>query len=287
MNRSSNRTSLALLFALASVAFARNAGAQDVTPPPPPPPPPAAPPPGAATVAPPSEAAPPAPPPPPYSTRPPSPPGYAPPRPRPAMGRLDAHRFEPETPDLTLLMVTGEMPVNDVQYFRRFTYYERGFAPVYSPICEGPCATELRAGRYHLALSKGGGKAVPAGSVILNGPSTIHGSYDDNSAVRVAGGIVMAGGIVGGIVMIVASAGHQTCYDDGTCTGHVSGGLLAGGIGAIVGGVVVGGILVAQRDTAHITVTPLTLPSVGALKESPMAAFGAAPTQGAALTVRF
>jgi hypothetical protein len=44
-----------------------------------------------------------------------------------------------------------------------------------------------------------------------------------------------------------------------------------------------------MQDTAHVSVTPLTIPSptAGALKESLGAALGATPPQGAALTYRF
>ena len=151
-----------------------------------------------------------------------------------------------------------------------------------------PCTTELARGEYHFALAKNGGRAIPAGAVVLNGPAAIHGSYDDRSGLRVLGGIVLVAGIIGGIVMIVASAENQTCDSDGYCTTQLNGPLLGGGIGVIVGSAIIGTILAAQRDSAHITVMPLTLPTVGALKESPMAALGAGSApQGAALTVKF
>jgi hypothetical protein len=100
--------------------------------------------------------------------------------------------------------------------------------------------------------------------------------------------VLVVGGIVGGIVMIVVSAQGQTCYDDGSCSQNVNGPLLAGGIATIIGGSIIGGILAAQRDTAHVQVTPLTLGSVRAHKETPMAALnGEPPPQGLALSVKF
>jgi len=205
------------------------------------------------------------------------------------VARAEQVRFEPEDPDIALMMQTGEMPFRHLQRFRHTWYVERGFTAAYSPICDGPCTTELVPGPYHLALAKDGGRAHPVGSVVLNGPSTIQGSYEDRSALRLLGGALVVGGIIGGIVMIVVSLECQDYNpDDGTCSNNVNGPLLAGGIGVIVAGAIVGGILASQRDTAHITVTPLTLPTVGALKESPMASLGAEPPpQGAALTVRF
>jgi hypothetical protein len=291
----STRRALAIPVALATLLLAPHARAQQEVPPLPPPPPPAAPPAAPAPApAPPPPAgapyyAPPPPPPPPGGPyyAPPSPPG--PPGVAPAPGRLEQVRFEPDDPDLALMVRTGEVPFRHVQRFRHVWYYERGFAPVYSPACEGPCTTELAAGTYHLALSKDGGRAVPAGGAVVNGPSTIHATYDDRRGIRIVGGIVLVGGIIGGVVMIVASVTgqSQTCDGYGDCTTQVNAPLLVGGIGVVVASAVVGTILASQRDSAHIMVTPLTMPTVGALKESPMAAIGAAPAQGAALTVRF
>ena len=182
--------------------------------------------------------------------------------------------FEPDEPELALMMRTGEVPYHHVQRFRRVWYYERGFAPVYSPICDGPCATQLVPGAYHLALSKDGGRAVPAGVVMLGGPSTIHASYDDHSGERLLGGIILVGGIIGGVVMIVASV-------DRPMSSGTDGPLLAGGLGVAVGSAILGTIFASRRDGAHVTVTPLSWPAFGALKE-PLVA-----TRGAVLTVRF
>jgi hypothetical protein len=202
--------------------------------------------------------------------------------------RGDPIRYEPEDQDVALMMVTGEVPFRRVQRFRRAYYVERGFAPAYSPICEGPCTTELAPGEYHLGLSKDGGRTIPAGTVVLNGPASIRSYYEDHSGERLLGGILVVGGIIGGIVMIVASVNGQTCDNDGSCETNVNGPLLGGGIATIIGGAIIGGILVSQRDTARISVTPLTMPSVGTLKESPMAALNAEPPpQGMALSVRF
>jgi hypothetical protein len=207
------------------------------------------------------------------------------------MPRGETTRYETDDADVALMMKTGEMPYRHVERFRRVWYVERGFAPAYSPICEGPCTTALVPGEYHLALSKAGGRSVPAGSVVLNGPSTIRGYYEDHSAERILGGVLVVGGIVGGIIMIVVSAQGQTCdTESGECTTSVNGPLLAGGIGTIIGGSIIGGILAAQRDTARIMVTPLGMVGIGpgAQKESPMAALNAEPPpQGLAFGVKF
>jgi hypothetical protein len=308
MSRSPTARILTIPVVLTTLALASIAGAPE-NPPLPPPPPPAAPPappvavpPAPAVAVPPAPVAPPeapgaySPPPPPPPPGYPAPPYGAPAAARPAAaGRPEQVRFEPDDPDLALMMQTGELPFRHVQRFRHAWYVERGFTPAYSPICDGPCATELAPGPYHLALSKDGGRSLPVGSVVLTGPSMIRASYDDRSTERILGGVLVAGGVIGGITMIILSLQCQQYssgpYGDGTCTNPLNGPLLGGGIGVLVAGAVIGGILVAHRDTAHISVTPLTLPTVGALKESPMAALGAQPprggVQGAALTVRF
>jgi hypothetical protein len=116
----------------------------------------------------------------------------------------------------------------------------------------------------------------------------VRGYYADRSGLRAAGWIIGIAGLVGGIVMIVASAdGPEVCDVYGNCERQVDGALLAGGIGVIVATGIVGSVLAFQRDTAHITVEPLSSP-VGIRRESPLAAAGTlGGVHGAALTVRF
>ena len=182
---------------------------------------------------------------PPPSFGPGAPPPY--PVPRASAARLEEVRFEPDAPELALMTRTGEMPVQSLQRFRHVWYYERGFVPIYSPVCDGPCTTQLPAGTYHFAIAKDGGRAVPAGGVALQGPATIRASYDDRSGVRIAGDVILVAGIVGGIAMVVASADHKTCDDFG-CSSDVNGALLGGGIAVIIGSAIVGTILASQRD---------------------------------------
>jgi hypothetical protein len=191
--------------------------------------------------------------------------------------QLDAMRFEPEEPELALMIKSGEMPYRNLQRFRYTWYYERGVVALYAPICDGPCATQLVQGAYHVALSKRGGKPVPAGIAVVDGPSTLRASYEDHSGERLFGGITFAAGVTGGIVMTVAGVTHSP----------TDGPLLAGGIGVFLGGAILGTIFASKTDAAHVTVTPLTLPAVGR-RESPIAAFGgAAMPQGASVTVTF
>jgi len=190
----------------------------------------------------------------------------------------------------------GEAPFERVGYGRgwysRGWYEQVGWAPVYSPVCNAPCVTRLAPGGYRLALAKYGGPAVPSSEpVVIDGPSTIHAHYVDRGGLRAAGWVLSIAGTIGGVVMIIASENSQNICDTfGNCYTHdsINGPLLAGGIGVILVSGIVGTVLAFQRDEAHITVEPLRLPVVGALKESPLAAIGAeAPPQGAALSLRF
>ena len=191
--------------------------------------------------------------------------------------QLDSVLFEPEGSELTLMIQSGEMPYRNIQRFRHTWYYERGVVALYTPICDGPCATQLVEGAYHLALSKKGGKPVPAGVVVVDGPSALRASYEDHGGARMVGGIIFLGGVVGGGVMIVAAFTHGPTDDP----------LLAGGVGVFVGSAILGTILASQRDAAHIRVTPLSLPVVGQ-RDLHAATFGRAPApQGAAVMVTF
>jgi hypothetical protein len=269
----SQKTIAALALCTSLVGFATAAKAQDAPTLPPPPPPP---PPGYPAGAPPGQPGPPAPP--------------------PAAQPREAVRFEPAEPGLTVLSLRGEAPVTEVVGLRRPWWYERayvhGYEPVYAPICNQPCSSHLIPGEYHLAISKDGGRIVPAPEpAVINGPSTVRTEYIDRSGMRAAGWVISIAGTIGGIVMIVASAkDDEVCDSDGNCYSRetVNGPLLAGGIGVLLVSGIVGSILAFERDEAHITVQPLTLPSVGRNREAPIVALGAAPPpQGAALQITF
>lgn len=236
----------------------------------------------------------PLPPPAPSYAVPPSPPPYPPPAvapPTPARSaQAEEVRFEPTEPGLRLLALSGETLVERYGYYRYGWYPRMGVAPMYSPICDGPCTTGLGPGAYRVALGRGDGRAVPVPEpLVVEGPTAVRGYYTDRSGLRAAGWVVGVGGAVGGVVMVIASAnGPTVCDDAGYCHAQVDGALLGGGIGVILATGIVGSILAFQRDEAHITVEPLRLSSVGTTREAPLAALGAArPPQGAALTMSF
>jgi hypothetical protein len=300
---------LAVAIAASSVPVARMAHAQDLAPLPPPPAPP---PPqygGDATA--PNTSLPP-PPPPPYGSQepgsqepsygpPPSsapstgapPPPYGPPRgARARTGAGQAVRFEPDQPGLRMMTLSAEVPVTRFGGFHHSWWYERGYAPVYAPVCDAPCDARLEAGTYHLAVSKDGGRPVPAQEVaVIRGPSTVHSEYVDQAGARAAGWTIAIAGTIGGVVMIAASVtSHDTCDASGFCTRHetTDGPLLGGGIAVLVGSGIVGSLLASQRDIAHVFVEPLSLGLPAGKRELyPVALESRAAAQGAALGLRF
>jgi hypothetical protein len=174
---------------------------------------------------------------------------------------------------------------------------EHAYAPVYSPICEEPCAARLVPGEYQLAVAKEGGRPIPVREpVAISGPSSVRTHYMDRSALRAAGWVTAVAGTIGGAIMIGLSARGQEFECDSingsntTCFRRevFNGGLLGGGIAIVVGAAVAGSILASQRDEAHVTIEPLTAPSFGSRRESPIAAVNRlAPVQGAAVGVKF
>jgi len=280
MTRRPNRL-VSLAVGASAVLSAQTVHAQEAAPPPLPPLPPAATPPP-----------------------PPSQPPGAERRPAPATAEV---RFESGKPGLQVLVPTGAAPVPQPVAYPYGGWYAQAFAPIYSRLCSAPCTAQLPVGMYRLAVAKPGGPPVAAPDPIsIGGPSVVHADYVDRSGLRAAGWVIGLGGTIGGVVMIsVATVDYHTiCYGDGFCYsyGRVEGGLVAGGIGLIVGSAIAGSILATRRDEAHLVVTPLSLLPVGLAHESPgdpggcssaaTACFGVPPSpfasaQGAAVGLRF
>ena len=235
-------------------------------------------------------------PPPPPGYGGPNAPGYGPPSgPPPRVPGSVNIRFEPDASNLSLFSASGAAPV---ERFRRFHYgwwggyrYDYGWAPLYSPVCDQACATRFAPGAYQLALAKNNGRVVPTyGPVVINGPSLIRGSYSDHSGLRATGWVIGVAGLVGGIVMVAASANDEfVCDPDGFCHHHETADapLLVGGIAVLVVSSIVGGVLLSQHDEAHLSVEPLRLSSFGSLRESLAATGAEAHPEGAALALHF
>ena len=268
---SRTRAIAALLAPLVAAGLAtRSATAQELEPLPPPPVP---------TLGP-GEVAPGAAP----STVAPAPPATPPPPPAgaPRSGPSEVH-FEPDEPDVALLRLSNAIPVERAVA----TDFQRWYA-LYSPVCQGPCATHLEAGANRLALAKGG-RIVPVnGPVVIDGPATLHGQYVDRSGLRATGLVIGLAGSIGGFVMVVASAqSRAVCDVNGICvsTGMTNAPLLASGVSVLVVSAVVGSILTFQHDSARITVEPLA--PGRASREGVLTALDASRPQGAALALHF
>lgn len=226
------------------------------------------------------------------------PPGHPPPfSPRvPSPAAVDA-RFDPDNPDVQLLSLSAEIPFEHVAAGRRGWWrpggYSMGFglAPVYAPLCDGPCNLRLMRGPYHLALSKRGGTPVPVEqTVFIGGSSTLHAHYVDRSGIRTAGAVIGIVGTIGGLVMIMASIHEErTCDGYGYCYRHdqTSDPLLISGIGLFLGSAIASSIMIWQRDEATLTIAPLRIPNASRTfrdARTPLAALG---LPGAAATVTF
>lgn len=210
---------------------------------------------------------------------PPLPPAPAPPPPQ-----ASEVRFEPDEADVALFRLSAGLPVGGVGP----RAYQQSWYPLYDPICEGPCTTNLAPGAYKLALSKGGRVVPVRGPVFLDGPATLRAEYVDRSALRTAGLIIGVGGAVAGFVMVVASAQNgAVCDINGICisTGTTNTTLLVTGVSVLVASAVVGSILTFQGDSARVTVEPLA-PAGHASREEGLMAHYATP-QGAVVALHF
>jgi hypothetical protein len=202
-------------------------------------------------------------------------------------------RFEPDSPGLQLWAYTGVVPVERFVWGYHYGgWYHRGYAPIYAPVCDGPCAIPMPPGHYQLALSKDGGSLVRVdASILIRGPSEIRGSYIDRSGTRTAGAVVGIGGTLAGIVMLAAAeSSDNVCDSYGYCyrKATIDGTLAAGGVGVMLGSIIVGAVLLSQRDEAIITVRPLTLGSAGSGRPLiSVVPVMTRPPQGGSLSISF
>jgi hypothetical protein len=207
----------------------------------------------------------------------------------PPRGGLAAVRFDPDEPGLRLLSLTGVGPIARVVGFDG-EWWVAGYGPIYQRVCDGPCMARFEPGAYRLALAKGG-RVVPAGGpAVIDGPATLHAHFEDRSGLRTAGTVIGVVGVVGGIVMIVASTTtHQGCNVYGYCvwSQSIEAPLFAVGAGVVVASVLVGSILGAQPDEARITIEPLALPTGRASREAPVAGSMGRVPAGAAIAIHF
>jgi hypothetical protein len=232
--------------------------------------------------------------------RPPPPPDSAPQSPRnavvPAQSTAEV-RFEPDDPNLRLMTLSAVMPYQELAFVRhgwwrpRRYYFGFGAAPVYVPLCSGPCTLRLMRGPYHFALAKSGGNVLPlAGKQVITGASTLRAEYIDRSAQRTAGYITAIVGGIGGLIMIAESYdSHEVCNGYGYCYTQtdINDALLVGGIAVFVGAAITSSILISQRDEARLTLAPLRVAQSTPRHDAAPRQTGSSLPQGVALSLKF
>lgn len=181
--------------------------------------------------------------------------------------------------DMVLYRKVDEVPVD--QKPRRvgnLEYIAHGNAPVYEPLCMGPCKTAVRPGEYELALSPGGETPVPVedSPTLLSGPSRVHGEYVSHAGRRTLALGLGIGGAVGGLILMF-SASHG---------GQVDPGMVGGGLG-VVGAGILAVVILWTGDQARVTVESLPGPTKPMAMADRTTWWAAHPAQGAALTLRF
>lgn len=73
----------------------------------------------------------------------------------------------------------------------------------FRPLCRAPCETTLPPGNHQLALARGDDTPIPAPSLDITGPATLHGEYTDNTAIRVAGWTTLVVGVAAGLSLMM------------------------------------------------------------------------------------
>jgi hypothetical protein len=117
----------------------------------------------------------------------------------------------------------------------------------YREMCTAPCEVSIASGTYSFGVSEPGESPVAAEAVTVPpGRSELHATYNDNSGVRIAGGVVLAAGLVGGLGLTLAS------LDGGS--GELDTGLLIASTGVMCGGIVIGFALMRVSDSAEVEV---------------------------------
>jgi hypothetical protein len=142
----------------------------------------------------------------------------------------------------------------------------------YSASCVAPCDLELPPGDYYVALSKAGGRVYEQPTPLsVRSATTIDGTYESHSGMRVTGIVLMATLIPLGVVLALAGAeaGTSTCSIDfngsGTeqcTTTNSNSAIIAAGVVALGTGLVLGIPFVVRHDDTAVQVVPLATAAV-------------------------
>jgi hypothetical protein len=170
--------------------------------------------------------------------------------------------LEANQPDVQFLVRVGQAEATGFGYawggggFVSFVGHSREYAL----ICTAPCDGELPNGIHRLALSLGGGKAIEAADPVeLQGPATLHGTYESRAGTRTLGWVLFGVSLgAGSLIAATSLRTRQTCDSTGFCYTDkaINGTQLGIGVGVMLVGGIVGAILGATKDKAIIEVVP-------------------------------
>ena len=116
--------------------------------------------------------------------------------PRPAGVPL---RLESDPPNLRFHLVTGQATATAWGPGGRAV--ARAFE--FESLCRAPCETTLPPGNHRLALAVGDNDPIPAPSIDVLSPATLHGVYTDNTGIRIAGWTIFGVGVAAGLTVML------------------------------------------------------------------------------------
>ena len=187
--------------------------------------------------------------------------------------------FAPADLDTVLYRKVDELRVNNApRRVGNLEYRESGNAPVFEPLCLGPCKTAVRSGEYQLALSPVDGKPIPVeGSpTLLDGPVRVRGQYVSHAGRRIFAGVLGGSAALVGVGLFFG-AKHD---------GRIDEGMIAGGVGCVAASFLAI-LFLWTGDEARVTVESLPAPAKPVAMADRTTWWAAHPAQGAALTWRF
>ena len=160
--------------------------------------------------------------------------------------------------------------------FRLFA--RKGGDDGYTGICANDCETQLPAGPYEFQLRNTSGSIYDVDSMFdVDQSSRVDALLSSRRPARIAGGIVLGGGVLTGAILLgrglamradardgCDAAGDIAPPDCGEEADKVGRGRIIGGVLTALLSTIVGAILVSRRDQLSVTVEPQPVPVDGA-----------------------
>jgi hypothetical protein len=127
----------------------------------------------------------------------------------------------------------------------------------YERLCTSPCSISLPAGTESFALSIEGKSPVSAGTVTFPaGTSTLKGTYNRNTGIRIAGGVVIAASVIAGVALLASASKTGACDEYGYCHSELNTTNLIAGSVILGAGVGLGIGLVFVPDSGKVQAIP-------------------------------